>query len=379
MTRPEQTLVFYSRLAFYPVHWLALEEVVRRFEARAIVLAAAPPADLPTVHQAHGTVDPTGASALPIEVRHVPRGSRRERLAWIARQLRAIRPDAIWVQEEPIDPFLLEMLALYRFHKRPRIVTAVCENIFPRPRRFAERTARRLLWPRLDHLLTVARPSLEGIRAAGMPSSVPASTLVAGGLEPEGEVKAIPLPASPGATFTVGFAGRLVEEKGWSMLAGALPDDTRLVLAGDGPQRAELEALAAADGRIHYVGLKPKDELWSFYAALDCLAVPSLTTPRWKEQSASTLVDGLAMGLPIVASDSGGIADIMGPAGVLVPEGDADALRSALARLRDDTELRMRLGAAGRERFRREFAIPAYARKIGNALKLHERSVALET
>ena len=41
MTRPEATLVLYSRLAFYPVHWLALEEVVRRFEARAIVLAAA--------------------------------------------------------------------------------------------------------------------------------------------------------------------------------------------------------------------------------------------------------------------------------------------------------------------------------------------------
>ncbi len=131
MTRPEATLVLYSRLAFYPVHWLALEEVVRRFEANAIVLAAPPPADLPTVHQAHGTADP--AAGLPIQVRHVPRGSRRERLAWIARQLRAIRPDVIWVQEEPIDPFLLEMLALYRFHKKPRIVTAVCENIFPRP------------------------------------------------------------------------------------------------------------------------------------------------------------------------------------------------------------------------------------------------------
>ena len=136
--------------------------------------------------------------------------------------------------------------------------------------------------------------------------------------------------------------------------------------------------MAAADDRIHYLGLLPKDELWSFYAALDCLAVPSLTTPRWKEQSASTLVDGLAMGLPIVASDSGGIPDIMGPAGLLVPEGDVDALRNALARLRDDAALREQLGAAGRERFRAEFAIPAYARKIGNALKLHERSVAFD-
>jgi glycosyltransferase involved in cell wall biosynthesis len=149
------------------------------------------------------------------------------------------------------------------------------------------------------------------------------------------------------------------------------------VLAGDGPQREELEALAAQDDALHHAGLLPKDELWSFYAALDCLAVPSLTTPRWMEQSASTLVDGLAMGLPIVASDSGGIADIMGPAGLLVPEGDENALREAIEQLRDDPELRERLGSAGRERFRKEYAIPAYADKIATALNLHPRSVAL--
>ncbi len=108
------------------------------------------------------------------------------------------------------------------------------------------------------------------------------------------------------------------------------------MLAGDGPQRAELEALAAADARIDYLGLLPKDDLWGFYAALDCLAVPSLTTPRWMEQSASTLVDGLCMGVPVVASDSGGIPDIMGSAGLLVPEGDPIALRAALETLRDD-------------------------------------------
>jgi glycosyltransferase involved in cell wall biosynthesis len=185
------------------------------------------------------------------------------------------------------------------------------------------------------------------------------------------------LPFDLDAEFTVGFAGRLIEAKGWKVLARALPEGTRLVLAGDGPQRGELEALAAADGRIHYSGLLPKEELWGFYAALHCLAVPSLTTPRWKEQSASTLVDGLAMGLPVVASDSGGISDIMGEAGLLVPEGDAGALAQALQQLRNDPALRKQLGAAGRARFRQEFAIPAYARKIATALKLHERSVAL--
>jgi len=63
----------------------------------------------------------------------------------------------------------------------------------------------------------------------------------------------------------------------------------------------------------------------------------------------------------------------MGEAGVLVPEGDADALADALRRLRDDPGLRVRLAEAGRERFRREFAIPAYADKIAASLDLPPR------
>jgi glycosyltransferase involved in cell wall biosynthesis len=360
-----ETLVLFSKLAFYPVHWLALEELVSRYRVRAVVLAAPPP-ELPSVHAAHGTVADTG----PIEVRRMPRGSRAERVAWLARQLRGIRPHAIWVQEEPIDPFLLEILALYRFRRRPRIVASVCENIFPRPSSAVERLVRRALWPRLDRLVAVAGPSIEGIRAGGMPASVAADSLVAGGLEPPAHVEPLALPFGGGA-FVVGFAGRIVEEKGWRVLVRALqglPADVELAVAGDGPDLAELERSAA--GRVHYSGLLAKDELWSFYAACDCLAVPSLTRPRWKEQLGSTILDGLAMGLPVVGSRSGGIPDAIGDAGLLVPEGDADALADALRRLHDDRELRARLAAAGRERFRREFAVPAYADKVAAALGL---------
>jgi glycosyltransferase involved in cell wall biosynthesis len=375
----EDTLVLYSRHAFYPVHWLAVEEIARRYAVRVLVLAGLP-AELPSVHVAHGEAEPSPAPGVPVEVRHMPQGSRRQRLSWLAGEVRAARPDAIWVQEEPIDPFLLELLALHRVRSRPRIVTAVCENIFPRPKTLAERTARRLLWPRLDHLLAVAGPSLEGIRAAGMPDSVPASTLVAGGLEPDGPVTPRALPFDRDGAFVVGFAGRIIEEKGWRVLVEAIAElpGAQLVLAGDGPQVEELRAAAASAERVHYVGLLPKGDLWGFYRSLDCLAVPSLTTARWKEQSASTLVDGLCMGLPVVASASGGIPDIMGLGGLLVPEGDPRELAGALGRVRDDAALRTKLGAAGSERFRREFAIPAYAAKIATALSLHVRSVALD-
>ncbi len=360
-------LVLYSKLAFYPIHWLALEEIAARYDVEAIVLAAPSP-DLPSVHAAHGTAGPGDAW---IEVRRMPAGSRRERVVWLARQLREIRPDAIWVQEEPIDPFLLEILALYRFSGHPRIVASVCENIFPPPGAGA-RAARRALWPRLDELIAVARPSIDGIRAAGMPASVPAVSLVAGGLRPPEHVEPLEFPF-PGDSFVVGFSGRIVEEKGWRVLVealGSLPGEYVLAVAGDGPDLREL--VAVLPGRVHSVGLLPKDDLWSFYAALDCLAVPSLTTPRWKEQLGGTLLDGLATGVPVVASDSGGLPDAIGDAGLLVPEGDAGALADALRRLREDGALRSRLADAGRERFRDEFAIPAYAGKIASALRLSQ-------
>jgi glycosyltransferase involved in cell wall biosynthesis len=365
MTR---TLVLYSKLAFYPVHWLALEQIVAGHDVRAVVLAAPMP-ELPSVHAAQGTVEDTGE----IEVRRMPAGSRRERLVWLARQLRDVRPDAVWVQEEPIDPFLLEMLMLYRLRSRPTIVASVCENVFPPSPSRAERLARRAAWPRLDRLIAVAQPSVDGIRAVGMPASVPADTLVAGSLEPPDRVEPMRLGFTE-SDFVVGFAGRVVEEKGRRVLAaalGRLPDDVKLAVAGDGPDLADLDQ--ALGGRLYYAGLLPKDELWSFYAALDCLAVPSLTTPRWKEQLGQTILDGLAMGVPVVASRSGGIPDALGAAGLLVPEGDAQALADAIATLRDDAGLRARLAETGRERFRREFAIPAYAAKIAAALGLDPR------
>jgi glycosyltransferase involved in cell wall biosynthesis len=175
--------------------------------------------------------------------------------------------------------------------------------------------------------------------------------------------------------FVVGFAGRIVEEKGWRVLVEALkglPDGVRLAVAGEGPDTGELEA--ALPGRVHLAGLLPKDELWGFYAAIDCLVVPSLSRPRWKEQLGQTVLDGLATGVPVVASASGGLPDAVGDAGILVPEGDAGALAGALQRLRDDRALRERLADAGRERFRREFSIPAYADKIAAALELTKRA-----
>jgi glycosyltransferase involved in cell wall biosynthesis len=231
--------------------------------------------------------------------------------------------------------------------------------------------------------MAVATPSVEGIRAAGMPPSIPAWNHVAGAVEPEGSIEPFALPFDPRPDdFVLGYVGNLTDQKGWKILLRALellPSEFRLVLAGDGPQRAELEALIAEPGlagRTSYVGLLPKERLWGLYRRLDCLVMPSVTTPLLKEQFGAVLCDAMVMGVPIVGSSSGAIPEVMGPAGVVVPERDPEALAEVLRRLREDCELRVRLASAGPLRFHREFAIPAYADKIATALRLPPRPLA---
>jgi glycosyltransferase involved in cell wall biosynthesis len=374
-----QKLVLYSQYARYPMHWQAFEYLCLNYRVDGTVIQGPTPR-IPSVHEQLGQADlPTLARDRPLQVRVMPKRNRALQASWLAGQLRSVRPDAIWIQEEPTDRFLLEILALYRLRPKPWIVAAVCENIFPAGAP-AARFIRRVLWSRLNGLLAVAQLSIRGVRAAGMPDRIPASTLVAGGITPPQSVEPLPLPFSRGPNdFVVAFAGRICEEKGWKVLLDALaqlPETVHCMLAGDGDQLAQLEQRASASalaGRVHYVGLLDKARLWRFYAASDCLVVPSLDTPGWKEQFGGVLADAMAMGLPIIGSDGGAIPEVVGPAGVIVPQGRPDLLAKAIGRLRADNQLRARLGGEGCRRFDREFAIPAYATKIAAALHLTPR------
>ncbi len=162
-------------------------------------------------------------------------------------------------------------------------------------------------------------------------------------------------------TFTIGYAGRLVEEKGVHILldaAHALGGEWRLLLYGEGPQKEALSARAAALGvsdRVQFRGHAPSRQMPDVYRQMDVLVLPSLTRPNWKEQFGRVLVEAMACGVVVVGSDSGEIPNVIasGPApdaGLVVPEGDANALTAALSRLRDDPSLRQMLGEQGRRR-----------------------------
>jgi len=156
--------------------------------------------------------------------------------------------------------------------------------------------------------------------------------------------------------FTIGYVGRLVEEKGVHVLLRAvagLTGDWRLRILGSGPQRAGLEGLAAKLGIAERVGFEepiPSTQMPGYYHQLDALVLPSLTRPNWKEQFGRVLIEAMACGVPVVGSDSGEIPNVIGEAGLVFTEGDERALRARLSQLMADPALRGELAHRGRER-----------------------------
>jgi glycosyltransferase involved in cell wall biosynthesis len=157
--------------------------------------------------------------------------------------------------------------------------------------------------------------------------------------------------------FRIGFSGRLVPEKGLSVLlqaAAQLSGPWELRFLGAGPHRAALEAEAAALGvqqRVRFLGAAASEEVPERLRGFDVLVNPSLTLRRgksqWKEQFGRSLVEAMACGVPVIGSDSGEIPHVIGDAGLVAPERDAGALAACLRRVQTDAALRHDLAQRG--------------------------------
>jgi glycosyltransferase involved in cell wall biosynthesis len=165
-----------------------------------------------------------------------------------------------------------------------------------------------------------------------------------------------------GRTFTIGAAGRLVAEKGLDILlraAAGLPGVWRIHIAGDGPEKASLERLALDLGiaeRVIFDGAIPSLQMPAYLRELDVLVLPSRTLSRWKEQFGRILVEAMASEVAVIGAASGEIPNVIAEAGLVFPEGDAEALSRCLARVLQEPGLRDSLGARGRERVLQYYA-----------------------
>jgi glycosyltransferase involved in cell wall biosynthesis len=167
--------------------------------------------------------------------------------------------------------------------------------------------------------------------------------------------------APPLDTFVVGYIGRLVQEKGIDDLLRAVSGISgcwTLRLLGNGPDRARLAALAQSLGisdRVMFDPWVPSPDVPAYLSALHTLVLPSRTRPNWQEQFGRVLIEAMASGVPVVGSSSGEIPNVVGDAGRIYPEGDAEALRAHLHALMTDTSLWSELAQRGQERVRAHF------------------------
>jgi glycosyltransferase involved in cell wall biosynthesis len=166
------------------------------------------------------------------------------------------------------------------------------------------------------------------------------------------------LPQQP----TLGIVATLRDWKGHEYLFEALARDRagwapwNVVVVGDGPYRARLDARVAAlglGGAIRFVG--QQDEVAPWFNALDLFALPSYG----EEGVPQAIMQAMACAVPVVSTTIGAITEAVedGATGSVVPLRDTAALAAALVQLRDDPGLRARYAAAARERAMRDFGI----------------------
>jgi glycosyltransferase involved in cell wall biosynthesis len=278
-----------------------------------------------------------------------------------SRLLDELRPDVVHVDEEPYN--LATFLALRATHRRR--IPALFFTWQNLPRRYPPpfRQFESFVHRHTAAAIAGSQTAADVLRRKGYKG--PLSVIPQFGVDPEVFAPAAgPRPKRP---LAVGYAGRLVAGKGVDLLLTALarvPEPWTLTLVGDGPEREQLVARAAALGltdRVTFHSWLPAGDVPGFFLQLDAFVLPSRSTPTWIEQFGRVLIEAMASGVPCVGSDSGEIPHVLGEAGLVFPEDDAAALAGHLTRLATEPGLRASLAAAGRARVMERFTMARVA------------------
>lgn len=267
----------------------------------------------------------------------------RRGLAGTVRALGRLRPGLVHVnltdQRDGAIPLLASRL-------RRLASIATLNLVIPQRDGLRERYGRAVLG-QARAVIAVSNAVASYVRSLGLEPRIVRQGLTAPVLRPDAR-DALGLPAD---ATVVGGIGRLHHQKGWDVLCDATErvrrafPDARFVVVGDGPERESL----AARGAIELVG--HRDDAASLVGAFDVLAVPS----RY-EAFGLVALEAMLSGVPVVATHVGGLVEVVGDAGRLVPPGRPDALADALLDVLDSPAETTRLADVARERARREFA-----------------------
>lgn len=275
--------------------------------------------------------------------------------------LKELRPDLLTAHGAKVG--MLGRMAS-RSLRIPLIVTVhgwACAPGTPPVQAAVSRWLERLFGPLASRLITVSEFDRRFGIQAGLVAEQRVVTVHNGMPDISPDLRANPAGTPPRLVLVARYEPQKDHTTLLHALGGLQNEAWELDLIGDGPLRLQAEALADTLGvrnRIHFLGQR-KD-----VAELLARAQISLLISNW-EGFPLSILESMRAGLPVVASDVGGVAESVQDeaTGYLVPQAGVDQLRDRIGRLLRDPELRARFGAAGRRRFEQHFTLDEMVRK----------------
>jgi glycosyltransferase involved in cell wall biosynthesis len=274
-----------------------------------------------------------------------------------ARVLREFQPDRVHIEEDPYSAVGVETVFLTRLLcPAAKISFFIWDNLARVPRFPLNVIKRKLNRYSLSKADLVVCGNKEGERLLREKKGYKGRTAVLPqlGLEPGPYVN--PQTNSirnelliPVDMPLIGFVGRLIPEKGVSLLLEALhrlmDHEWRILLVGSGPLESEISGKwqKIFGDRLIYRKAVPHAEVPAYMRAMDIFVLPSYATPTWKEQFGLVLAQAMLAGVPCIGSSSGPIPDVIGPGGLVFREKNVDDLVSTLERVLVDVDLRKSL------------------------------------
>lgn len=283
----------------------------------------------------------------------------------IIKALRRHRPHIIDMDHEPYSIPCAEILTLRnRFAPATPIVMQAAQNIYKK-------------YPPPFSLLE--KRALKQVAAAYMCSEEARAVLFAKGFDKPTRI--VPFGVDPemfrfkkresNKVLTIGYVGRLLPAKGLMVLAAALTkiksEDWRLLVVGDGEERAKMENLFAGHNlseRVYFTGAVAYEKTPEYFRQIDVLIVPTRTTNKIREQFGRVIIEAMACGTPVIGSTSGAIPEVIADAGIVFPENNPSVLAAEIRRVIHDRQVLARLALAGRQRVEAHYTWEQVAEKI---------------
>lgn len=286
----------------------------------------------------------------------------------LARVLGEVRPHLVHVDQEVYSLAAAEILVAAKARGSKTVVFG-WENL-DRPLHPVQRVARRLVLSLADGLVCGSREAAALLRRWGFRRRIEVIPQL--GVDVATFRRDL---RRRGTRFTVGFVGRLVEEKGVDVLLNALAGLHRAgmpfdaVICGSGPWEPRLRTMAdqlGVGGCVRWLGAVLHDRVAEAMAPMDVLVLPSREIATWKEQFGHVLIEAMAMAIPVVGARSGAIPEVIGREDLVFQENDAPGLARILERLASDAAWRLQTGSYGYDRVLRHYTHERLAEQLAS-------------